>query len=112
MSRPYIPELLDAEGARSAEVTQSLDDLRRFNRWLGGTSVLLDLLAGEVQRARVENFSFLDVGAGSGDLATAVAARHPEARIVVSDLKPYHLPGNGTAAVGRSRSTRSACAGA
>ncbi len=99
MSRPYIPELLDAAATRSAEVAQSLDDLRRFNRWLGGTSVLLGLLGGEVRRARVESFSFLDVGAGSGDLAAAVAARHPQARIVVSDLKPYHLPGNGTPAV-------------
>jgi ubiquinone/menaquinone biosynthesis C-methylase UbiE len=92
MSRPFIPELLDAASGPSPEVAGSLADLQRFNRWLGGRQVWLSLLEGEVQRARLETFSLLDVGAGSGDLAFAVTTRFPLARVVLADLKPYHLP--------------------
>jgi ubiquinone/menaquinone biosynthesis C-methylase UbiE len=99
MPRPYIPELLDAAQKPSADVAQSLADLRRYNRWLGGRRVLLALLEGEVKRARLETFSFLDVGAGSGDLAAAVAQRFPGSRLVISDLKPYHLPANAAPSV-------------
>jgi ubiquinone/menaquinone biosynthesis C-methylase UbiE len=49
------------------------------------------MLAAEVRQVRLESFSFLDVGAGSGDLGTAVAQRFPAARVVLCDLKPGHL---------------------
>ena len=87
MARPHIPELLDLGSAPAAEVARSLADLRRINRWLGGRSVLLRMLAAE----RLERFSLLDVGAGSGDLGVAVLARFPRARVVLCDLKPRHL---------------------
>jgi SAM-dependent methyltransferase len=92
MPRPFIPELLDAAHGPSPEVSGSLADLRRFNRWLGGSQVWLSVLEGEVRRARLETFSLLDVGAGSGDLAAAVTKRFPLASVVLADLKPYHLP--------------------
>ncbi len=87
MPRPHIPELLDLGDASPAEVARSLADLRRINRWLGGRSVLLRMLEAE----RLEGFSLLDVGAGSGDLGAAVLARFPGARVVLCDLKPQHL---------------------
>ena len=92
--RPHFRELLDAGGAPPEEVARSLADLRRINRWLGGRRVLLGMLEAEVDRAGLETFSLLDVGAASGDLAAAVAARFPAARIVLCDLKPHHLPRN------------------
>jgi len=90
--RPYIHELLDAGQAPPEEVARSLADLRRYNLWLGGRRVLLGLLAAEVRRAGLREFSLLDVGAGSGDLAAAVGRRFPLARVVLCDLKPNHLP--------------------
>jgi ubiquinone/menaquinone biosynthesis C-methylase UbiE len=93
MPRPHITELLDTGEAPPAEVARSLADLRRINRWLGGRRVLLQILKQEVRRSGLPQFSFLDVGAGSGDLAEAVLARFPAARAVLCDLKPQHLPG-------------------
>src|SRR5712692_408153 len=86
MTRPYLPELLDLGGAPPAEVERSLADLRRVNRWLGGRSVLLKLVREEVKRAKLDTFSLLDVGAGSGDLAAAVLERFRRSRAVLCDL--------------------------
>jgi hypothetical protein len=92
--RPHLSELLDQPGAPAADVAVSLADLRRYNRWLGGASVLLRLLAAE----GLDRFSLLDVGAASGDLAQAVRQRFPGARVVLCDKHPAHLPGQGVAA--------------
>lgn len=92
--RPQLVELLDRPDAPVAEVVVSLADLRRYNRWLGGTRVLLRLLAAE----GLDRFSLLDVGAASGDLSEEVSRRYPGARIVLCDRKYKHLPGFGVAA--------------
>ncbi len=89
--RPHLPELLDDPATTPAQAALNLADLRRYNRWLGGCRVLLGLLA----RERLDRFSLLDVGAGSGDVPDAVARSYPRARIVLCDLKPHHLPGAG-----------------
>jgi len=102
MTRLYFPEILDAGAAAPAEIARSLSDLRRINRWLGGRRVLLEMLEKEVRRARLTRFSFLDVGAGSGDLGEAVKLRFPESRVVICDLKPQHLPGAGSDCVAAS----------
>ncbi|HYM13220.1 MAG TPA: methyltransferase domain-containing protein [Bryobacterales bacterium] len=101
-ARPYIPELLDIGSASPQEVSRALADLRRINRWLGGSGVLLGLLAAEVRRAKLERFSFLDVGAGSGDLGAAVARRFPSARVVLCDLKPQHFKNDALARLAAS----------
>jgi ubiquinone/menaquinone biosynthesis C-methylase UbiE len=101
-ARPYIPEILDVGSALPEEVARALADLRRINRWLAGRGVLLDMLAAEAGRAKLECFSFLDVGAGSGDLGAAVLQRFPRARVVLCDLKPQHLKNAALAGVAAS----------
>lgn len=91
LDRPHLAELLDAGGAPPDQVARSLADLRRINRWLGGSRVLAKILTGEVRRSGVSRFSLLDVGAASGDLALMVARRFPLCRVVVCDLKRAHL---------------------
>jgi ubiquinone/menaquinone biosynthesis C-methylase UbiE len=92
--RPHFQELLDAPDLPADEVAQTLADLRRYNRWLGGRSVLLNLLTAE----GLGRFSMLDVGAASGDLSEAVTQRFGGAQVVLCDRKRGHLPGRGVAA--------------
>lgn len=91
-ARPHFDELLDAPDVPAPEVDRSLADLRRINRWLGGRGVLLGMLEKEADRLRLDRFSLLDVGAGSGDQAAVVLARFPNAQIVLCDLNCTHLP--------------------
>src|ERR1051326_5935768 len=95
IARPHFDELLDAADAAPQEVDRALADLRRMNRWLGGRSVLLGMLASEVRRLRLTRFSLLDVRAGSGDQALAVRARYPRASVFLCDLNSTHMPKNG-----------------
>lgn len=62
------PEILDAGTASDLEVENSLRDLRRINRWLGGRRVLRTILDQQVTRTGLRQFSLLDVGTGSGDM--------------------------------------------
>jgi ubiquinone/menaquinone biosynthesis C-methylase UbiE len=45
-----------------------LIELRRVNRWLGDTRVLHETFLAEIERAGLQAFSVLDIGAGSGEL--------------------------------------------
>ena len=82
------PELLDQEPPLAA-VEEALKDLERINHWFGGHQVLLSLLREHVKTG--ERFSFLDVGAASGDLGTVVRRWYPEACVVSLDRKALHL---------------------
>ncbi len=61
------PELLDDHDAPRADVERSLRDLRRFNRYCGGTSAYLRLLRrfGPIR-------SVVDLGAGTADLLDSI----------------------------------------
>ena len=89
--RIHVHELLDAGAHSDAEVAQSLADLRRINRFLGGRRVLRKLLREQVRRTRLQAFSVLDVATGSGDLAAAVRRWYPQARVVALELHLRHL---------------------
>ena len=41
MRRVLVPELLDSDAGTEFEVQTALADLRRINRWFGGTSTTL-----------------------------------------------------------------------
>jgi ubiquinone/menaquinone biosynthesis C-methylase UbiE len=64
------PELLDEHDAPAADMERSLRDLRRFNRYWGGTPIYRRLLrrAGNPQ-------SILDLGTGSSDLLESAEGR-------------------------------------
>ncbi len=81
------PELLDSLSEDAARA--SLADLIRINRDWGGHSTLRRLLREIVRPA--EAFSFLDVGAASGDMGARVREWYPQARVVSLDRIETHL---------------------
>ena len=85
--RVIAPEFLD--NAASADARQSLRDLVRINRYLGGYRTLSWMLRQVA--SPTERFSLLDVGAASGDMGRAVLASYPNASITSFDYKVEHL---------------------
>jgi SAM-dependent methyltransferase len=92
--REDADELLDLGVGEPQEVSDSLDDLWRLNRFLGGLRAVtthlytrLDLLA--------EPATVIDIGAGDGRVAASIAGwavrnRH-DVRVVALDLSQRHL---------------------
>jgi ubiquinone/menaquinone biosynthesis C-methylase UbiE len=72
--RIYVEEMLDAGVGTDEDVAQNLSDLRRINRFLGGTRVVLEALSSSLQDSSQGVLSLLDVGTGSADIPGAVAA--------------------------------------
>lgn len=85
--RVLKPEVLDSLPYDQAQA--SLADLVRINRRWGGHSTLRRLLSS-IAPAN-EAFSFLDVGAASGDMGACVRQWYPRARVTSLDLLPSHL---------------------
>ena len=71
--RIYVEELLDAGEGTDEDVARNLSDLRRINRLLGGTKVVLAALSSHMDARETGQVSLLDVGTGSADIPTAVA---------------------------------------
>ena len=71
--RSYEPERLDTGDYTADEYASCLVELRRVNRWLGDAHALKATLVPELGRARLKEFSLLDVGAGSGELLRVAA---------------------------------------
>jgi len=69
--RIYQDELLDAGAGNDQDVARNLKDIRRVNRWLGGTRVVIEALSAAIGRT-TDSFSLLDVGTGSADIPGAV----------------------------------------
>lgn len=74
-------ELLDVETPRGEELARLAGYLAFVNRWLGATRAVAHHLEGLPRAATV-----LDVGAGSGDIARALARRFPGLRPVAVDM--------------------------
>jgi ubiquinone/menaquinone biosynthesis C-methylase UbiE len=75
MKRSFTPELLDTDSGTLAEITSSLGDLGRINRWFGGiatTQTLIETVAGRLNN---RSLSVLEVAAGSGDVPKIAAQR-------------------------------------
>jgi ubiquinone/menaquinone biosynthesis C-methylase UbiE len=71
--RIYVEELLDAGVGTDQDVAENLADLRRINRTLGGTGVVLKALTRHMSSSPAKQLSLLDVGTGSADIPGAVA---------------------------------------
>jgi SAM-dependent methyltransferase len=72
--RIYQQELLDAGDGTDDEVVGNLSDLRRLNQLLGGTRAVVEAVSESFDSSR-KDMSLLDVGTGSADIPSAVAAR-------------------------------------
>jgi ubiquinone/menaquinone biosynthesis C-methylase UbiE len=87
------PELLDEPDHDPAELADSLDDVARVNRLLGGQRALLAHVAPLLLPNRTTRI--LDVGTGSADLPCAVVdwarRQHRSVHITATDLHPQTL---------------------
>ena len=84
MKRVVTPELLDEHDAPRHDMERSLRDLRRFNRWAGGTAIYLRLLHRLAPNARI----VADLGAGTADLLDALPN---DVMTIAVDLNIKHL---------------------
>lgn len=88
-------ELLDVGAGTKEEIQESLRDLRRINRWLGGHHVSQKALQALIHKFSLKHFSFLDIATGSADLPLAIArwarASRMPCRIVGVDIQGEHL---------------------
>lgn len=95
MKKLRATELLDQPGLAPEEMRASLADLRRINRFLGGTRVVRRFLAQQVRRAGLREATWLDVATGSADIPSELTqwyrCRGVELRVTVADLKPSHF---------------------
>ena len=93
--RIYEEEKLDAGEGTDRDVADSLSDLRRINRFLGGRRVIMRALSSCLDAANLKDISLLDVGTGSADIPMEVAAdcrRHRlECYIAAVDLSERNL---------------------
>ncbi|MGH9900425.1 MAG: hypothetical protein ACRD68_01150, partial [Pyrinomonadaceae bacterium] len=83
-------ERMDTGDYTPAEYEHCLADLRVVNRFLGDAGALRRSLLADVERRGGENFSVLDVGAGSGELLRVIVkwarAKRKRARLVGLEL--------------------------
>lgn len=75
MKRVLVPELLDSDAGSESEVQTALADLRRINRWFGGTSTTLAMLERVIERTNGQTLSLLEVASGRSDAPRAAAER-------------------------------------
>ena len=87
--RALQPELLECAGPAPAD--RNLRDLARINRWFGGHNALLGIMRDLVESD--EQFSLLDVGAGSGDMGRCVLRHFRNAKVISLDHREFHLRG-------------------
>lgn len=103
MKRTSTPELLDSDAGNPGEVASSLADLRRINRWFGGTSTAAQMIRTVAARTGQKTFSLLDVAGASGDIVVEAGKRLRNEGIrltaTVLDRNPSHLNGNFRAVV-------------
>ncbi len=95
-TRQDRPEWLDLHRGSLADVRQSLSDISRINRWLGGRAALRRFLFPRMRQAATKRrLRILDVGTGSAAVPLEIVrwARRHEIRveIVALDNNPRHL---------------------
>jgi hypothetical protein len=97
MKRVVVPELLDSDSGTPQEVEGSLDDLRMFNRRFGGVRAMTALFGEVARERRLDQFDWLDVAGGAGDLATltqqSLRRQGLTLRPVIMDRAPSHMNG-------------------
>ena len=106
MRRVVIPEWLDSDSGTLSEVSSSLSDLSRINRWFGGCATTLSLVRQVAGDLRASSFSLLEIAAGAGTVPEMVRGKlqkHAiDLHVTLVDRSPAHLghrSANGTWAV-------------
>jgi ubiquinone/menaquinone biosynthesis C-methylase UbiE len=72
-NRSYKLERLDTGDYTADEYDVCLSELRFINRWIGDGFALKATLLREIESLNLQEFSVLDVGAGSGELLREIA---------------------------------------
>lgn len=97
MRRRPSQELLDTDAGSPSEVSDSLQDLRWFNRWFGGLSTSRQIV--QIAAAEGEELSVLEVAAGDGFVAQELQRMLKESKtklqVTLLDRSLAHLPTNG-----------------
>ena len=86
-TRLVKPELLDH--AAPEEARANLDELVKINQRFGGHSVIKKVLTETVRTN--DQFTLLDIGAGSGDTARLIHALYPRAVVTSLDYRAVHI---------------------
>src|SRR5260370_32020734 len=98
MKRLMVPELVDTDKGTPTEVSDSLADLRMFNRVFGGVRAMSALLREVAEQRRLKELDWLDVAGGAGDVATLTEESLRRSGIivhpVVMDRAVTHLNGS------------------
>ncbi|MBV8049886.1 MAG: methyltransferase domain-containing protein [Acidobacteriaceae bacterium] len=100
MKRVCVPEFLDSDAGTAGEVHTALVDLRRINRWFGGTSTTLALLERVLDCTKKHDLSFLEVASGTAEVPEIAAGTASKRGVVLRtfrlDRAASHLTnGNG-----------------
>lgn len=74
-------ELIDTGAYTPEEYENCLSELRLINRFLGDSRALKKTLLSEIENAKNDDFSLLDIGAGSGELLRVCAEFSIEKKI-------------------------------
>ena len=97
MLRTVIPELLDTDAGTPREIQDSFADLKTINRYFGGLRTMTELVHEVAAKQKIKSLSWLDVGGGTGDLATltskALTNRGIQVKPVLLDRMPTHMNG-------------------
>lgn len=97
MKRLMVPELLDTDSGTPQEVSDSLADLRMFNRRFGGVRTMSAVLREVAGQRHLQELDWLDVAGGAGDVASlteeSLRASGITLRSVVLDRAATHLNG-------------------
>jgi SAM-dependent methyltransferase len=103
MKRVNTPELLDTDDCPPEEVTASLRDMARINRWFGGVATTVEMVRRVGEAAGIARFSLLEVGAGLGELPEIVAQKLARQGMTLDvtllDRAASHLPADRRAIV-------------
>lgn len=89
MKRSSALEMMDLPGQPRELLATDLKNLRLINRYLGCYRTVIKGLAGAIDERRMNRFTLLDAGAGSGDVGAAIVhwARHRGIAARISSLE-------------------------
>lgn len=99
MQRRPSCELLDTDAGTPKEVSDSLLDLRWFNRWFGGIATVERMIDLVVQTTGNRSLSILEVASGEGYILKTLQGRYSTRgltlKITLLDRVQAHFPENG-----------------